>query len=101
MNIIIYDNSNLDMLNPFSINHSPIELRLGAFTNYDRIKNVFGNKHNYIIIVRDEIEDLIKEKFSQDIVNPEIIPEGISIDSLAIIFDYNIDGYFAAFLKKI
>ena len=42
MNIIIYDNSNLDMLNPFSINHSPIELRLGAFTNYDRIKNVFG-----------------------------------------------------------
>ena len=60
MNIILYDNQDIDKLSPFSTNHSPLELRLGAFTNFERIKNAFNDESTYIIIVREEIEELVK-----------------------------------------
>ena len=37
MNIIIFEDTLKESLKPFSINHSPIELRIGAFTNIERI----------------------------------------------------------------
>ena len=91
MNIIIYDNKNLERLKPFSVNHSPIELRLGAFTNFNRIKNAFNKDDNLILIVREEIENLIKEKFSEYSVNPDIVPRGICLNSSAIISDNDIN----------
>ena len=91
MNIIIYDNKNLDRLKPFSVNHSPIELRLGAFTNFNRIKNAFNKDDNFILIVREQIENLIKEKFSEYSVNPDIIPQGICLNSSAIISEDDIN----------
>ena len=49
MNIIIFEDNNIGFLKPFSINHSSIELRVGAMTNFDRIKLMFLNF--YILLV--------------------------------------------------
>jgi len=93
MNIILYDNQDIDRLNPFSTNHSPLELRLGAFTNFERIKNAFNDEYTYTIIVRKEIEELVKNKFSRSIVNPELIPQGLCISSSAVLLENDISEF--------
>ena len=52
MNIIIFEDKNNGFLAPFSINHSSIEIRVGAFTNFDRIKSMYPNS-KFILIVND------------------------------------------------
>ena len=84
MNIIVFEDNNINMLAPFSINHSPIELRIGAFTNLERICSLYGD-HNIILIVRDVVENITKERFPDYIINPNEIPQGYCINSSAII----------------
>tara|TARA_B100000579_G_C22848020_1_gene865581 strand:+ start:5589 stop:6755 length:1167 start_codon:yes stop_codon:yes gene_type:complete len=82
MNIIIFED-NSGFLVPFSINHSPIELRIGAINNFDRIKNIFSND-KIILVVRDSLKRVIKEKFPECEVNPEYIPKGVCLNGSAI-----------------
>ena len=58
MNIIIFEDYNTNLLEPFSVNHSPFELRVGGLTNLERIENIF-RESNIILIVRDDLKDFI------------------------------------------
>ena len=74
-NIIIYEDSNFENLAPFSINHASFELKCGIFSNLDRIIKYYNNS-NIILIVRQELEDLIKERYSNHEVNPKKYHQG-------------------------
>ena len=97
-NIIIYEDSYFENLAPFSINHASFELRCGIFSNLDRIIKHYNNA-KIILIVRQELEDLINERYPDYEVNPKKIPSGICING-ALIFDKdNIDTSFQKPLK--
>ena len=81
MNIIIYEDNNTDNLKPFSINHASFEMQCGIMTNLERIIHHYSNYEGYneirfILLVRPEIEDMIRLKYPDLIVNPENIPKG-------------------------
>ena len=76
MNIIIFEDHNIKNLNPFSINHSSFELKCGVYSNLERIVNSFDNDTNYYLIVRNELKELIQERFPRCTVNPKEIPKG-------------------------
>ena len=61
MNIIIFEDHNIQNLRPFSINHASFELKCGIYSNIDRIISIFPQASNYYLIVRDELKDLIQE----------------------------------------
>ena len=84
MKLIIFEDSNLNGLLPFSFNHSPVELRLGAFTNLERFQRLYNNL-DIILIVRKDLEDLIKERYPDLLVNPQEISKGICLNSSAIL----------------
>ena len=84
MNIIIFEDYNIKNLNPFSINHSSFELKCGLFTNLERIVNCFDDDANYYLIVRDELKELIQEKFPRYTVNPKNIPKGLYLNGAAL-----------------
>ena len=73
----------MGFLNPFAINHSAIELRIGAITNFDRIKLIYPSA-NFILVVSPHLKKIIKERFPDYQVNPEIIPKGICLNARAI-----------------
>ncbi len=84
MNIIIFEDSNINNLKPFSINHASFELKCGIYSNLERIINSFGDNVNYYLIVRNELKEIIQEKFPRYTVNPEKIPEGLYINGAAL-----------------
>ena len=84
MNIIIFEDLNTINLEPFSINHASFELKCGIYSNLNRITNIFEENTNYYLIVRDQIKDLVQEKFPRYTVNPALIPEGIYLNGAAI-----------------
>ena len=76
MNIIIYEDNKIDNFKPFTLNHATFELQSGMLTNLERIISLYGEKNEYILLVRKEIEDVIRFRFPNYIVNPQIIPNG-------------------------
>ena len=76
MNIIIYEDNNTEYFKPFSINHASFEIQCGIMTNLDRIISIYGNNHEYILLVRPEIETIISFRYPDLIVNPKEIPKG-------------------------
>lgn len=84
MNIIIFEDSNVKNLEPFSINHASFEIKCGMYSNLDRITNCFDNKDNFYLIVRHELKDLIQERFPKYKINPDNIPEGLCLNGSAI-----------------
>lgn len=84
MNIIIFEDHNIQDLYPFSINHSSFELKCGIYSNLERIINSFDNNVNYYLIVRDELKELIQEKFPRYTVNPNNIPKGLYLNGAAL-----------------
>ena len=83
MNIIVFENNQTNLLDPFSINHAPFELRVGGLTNLERIEKLFSND-KIILIVREEIEGIIKDRFNDYLVNPQEIPSGLCLNGAAI-----------------
>ena len=81
MNVIIFEDNNVNNLKPFSINHASFEMKTGIYSNLERILNNIkpgiDKDINFYLIVRNELKDIIQEKFPKYIVNPEIIPEGL------------------------
>ena len=59
---------------PFTINHSIIEIRGGAFSLLERVKQQISNQDRIILVVRDNIKDIISERYPDIEVNPKIIP---------------------------
>tara|TARA_B100001142_G_scaffold330067_1_gene395985 strand:+ start:2600 stop:3781 length:1182 start_codon:yes stop_codon:yes gene_type:complete len=90
MNIIIFEDYNIKNLSPFSINHSSFELKCGVYTNLERIVDCFDNGTNYYLIVRDELKQIVQEKFPRYTVNPKEIPKGIYLNGAALWSEDNI-----------
>ena len=57
MNIYVYENKALSMLDPISTTRATFDIRIGKDTFLDRIKNIYPNS-NIQLFVRDEIKDL-------------------------------------------
>ena len=86
MNIIIYEDNKVNQFKPFTINHATFELQSGIMTNLDRIKHWYSNESNSIVLlVRPEIEQLIKLRYPDLIVNPKSIPKGKYINGRFIL----------------
>ena len=98
-NIIIYEDNNVKQLAPFSINHASFELRCGIFTNLERIINQFNDK-NIILIVRNDLKNLINQKYPNYEINPSIIPSGICLNGSSVINKNNIEILFENPLKN-
>tara|TARA_B100000029_G_scaffold395612_1_gene393453 strand:+ start:238 stop:1410 length:1173 start_codon:yes stop_codon:yes gene_type:complete len=86
MSLILFESNNLEGLRPFSVNHSPVELRIGAFTNLERVQHLYKDE-DIILIVRDSIKNIIEERFPDLSVNPDNIPKGLCLNSSAIFED--------------
>ena len=84
MNIIIFEDHNIDNLKPFSINHASFEIKCGLHSNLERIVNNFNNNDSVYLIVRDELKDLVQERFPRCTVNPKNIPEGLYLNGAVI-----------------
>ncbi|MBI45372.1 MAG: hypothetical protein CMG66_04310 [Candidatus Marinimicrobia bacterium] len=84
MKLIIFENSKSSRLLPFSFNHSPLELRLGAFTNLERFQRIY-NHLDIILIVREDLKDIIEERYPSLSVNPEEISKGLCLNASAIL----------------
>ena len=90
MNIIVFEDKNDGFLAPFSINHTPSEIRVGAFTNFDRIRLLYPNS-NFILIVNDVLKDITQERFPGCEINPVSIPKGICLNASAIFKNEHFD----------
>ena len=84
MNIIIFEDSNINNLKPFSISHASYELKCGVYSNLERIINTFNDEANFYLIVRDELKELIQERFPRYAVNPKKIPEGLYLNGAVV-----------------
>tara|TARA_B100000212_G_scaffold160167_2_gene120399 strand:- start:3183 stop:4310 length:1128 start_codon:yes stop_codon:yes gene_type:complete len=62
---------------PLTINHAAFEVRWGAFSMLDRICNSINKDDSIILVVRDELKEIISERYSDFSVNPDNIPASI------------------------
>ena len=85
-NIIIFEDFNTSNLKPFSINHASFELKCGIYSNLDRIINCVDDDVNYFLIVREDLKELIQERFPRYVVNPKNIPKGLYLNG-AVLWD--------------
>ena len=84
MNYIIFEDLESNNLKPFSLNHASFEMRCGLHSNIERINNIIDSEDKLYLIVRTDIEDLIREKFNNCIVNPKLIPKGLFLNGATI-----------------
>ena len=77
MNIIVLDDfkePEVSKFAPFSINHASFEIKVGLFSNLDRIKLCCSRANIDIdkiyLVVRTELEELIQERYPDCIVVP-------------------------------
>ena len=85
MNVIVFEDKYINDLNPISINHASFEIKCGILTNLERIVNNFdSNEIKFILIVRDNLKELVQEKFPRFTVNPNVIPNGLFVNGAAL-----------------
>ncbi len=72
----IFEN-NPENLFPLTINHAAFEVRWGAFSMLDRIRKSINDDDDIILVVRDELKEIISERYSDCSVNPDNIPPSI------------------------
>ena len=112
MNYIIFEDSKASNLNPFTLNHASFEIRCGIYSNIERVYNLLSSRDKLYLIVRPVIEDIIRERFPQLVINPKIIPAGLmlngatvwdrnSIDNLEIDKSYSSKGSLIAINRSI
>ena len=63
-----------ESLFPFTINHAAFEVRWGAFSMIERIRNSIHEVDSIILIVRDDLKEMISERYPDCSVNPDTIP---------------------------
>ena len=79
MNYIIFEDKNFKLLSPFIDLHATFELRTGTFTNIDRIIFQLSEEDSIQLYVREEIEDIVRERYPNINVNPDTFDPGIYI----------------------
>ena len=85
-NITIFEDSHVNNLYPFTMNHSSFEIRCGALTNLERIKKIFNQTYSINIHIRKDLCKVIKQKFPEYNLVSEIIPSGFYLNG-SVIFD--------------
>ena len=83
MNIIIFEDNLVSNLEPFSLNHASFEVKSGIYSNLERFRLSF-KEYNICLVVRDRIKEIVVEKYSNFLVNPEILPMGYCINGKVI-----------------
>ena len=77
INIIIYEDNDFNLLKPFTLNHATFELRAGGYTNFERIIKLIQKEFsdtNISLAVRDELIQIIKEKYPEyKVINKDTI----------------------------
>jgi len=76
MKLIIFEDQKISFLFPFCENHASFEIKVGLYTNLERIVNLHNDNKGVVLIVRKEIEEITKKRFPDYVVNPEMLPEG-------------------------
>ena len=76
---------------PLSINHATFEIRFGAFSILDRIKHTIKSEDKIILVVRDELKEVVEERFPDLDVNPESIPPSTLLYSHHLLVDDNLN----------
>ncbi|NOZ08339.1 MAG: hypothetical protein GXO91_05625 [FCB group bacterium] len=108
---VIFEDEFAEALYPFSLNHASFEVRCGNFTNLDRIRSILQPNDRVTLLVRSEIADLIKERFSGFSVNPGEIDPGLwlngaclwsqtQIEAFSPVHSYTVSGRLAAFTTR-
>ena len=77
MIITVFEDSNYSSLFPLNINRASCELLCGAFTNLERINNLLAPDDSIHLVVREELTTLMKERYPNLTVNPEMVSQGI------------------------
>ena len=83
MNYILFEN-NYDLLRPFSDLHASFELRAGVFNNIERLMESISSNDSVQLYVREDIKDLIKERYPKLSVNPDYFDPGIYLNGSCI-----------------
>tara|TARA_Y100000590_G_scaffold73157_1_gene80499 strand:- start:424 stop:1587 length:1164 start_codon:yes stop_codon:yes gene_type:complete len=83
MNIIIFEDNLVSNLEPFSLNHASFEVKSGIYSNLDRFKLSF-EEYNICLVVRDQIKEIVLEKYSDFVVNPKTLPIGFCINGRVV-----------------
>ena len=90
MIITVFEDSNSFTLSPININHASFELRCGAFSNLDRIKQSISEDDSIQLIVRTEIIDLVRQRHPDLTVNPEEVSRGVWVNGRGVWTETNI-----------
>jgi len=84
MNYILFEDSKIYNLHPFSLNHASFEMRCGMYTNMQRVISLLQPQDKLYLIVREDIEDITRDRYPEFIVNPKIIPSGLMLNGATI-----------------
>ena len=76
MNIYIFENNRALNLEPITLTRPVFDIRCGALTCIERL-NFLLPDDNIHLLVRPELEEVTKETFPENSINPENIDEGI------------------------
>ena len=89
MNYILFEDNRHKNFKPFSLTHAIYEIRTGIFSNIQRVVNFMGEDDTLTLLVRDELTEVVRERYPSYAVNPERIPPGIWLNgSYFWSFDY-------------
>ena len=77
MIITVFEDNNHSSLFPLNQIRASFELRCGAFTNLERIQNSIQNEDEIQLLVRDEIKEVVQQRYPNFIVNPNVLSKGI------------------------
>jgi UDP-N-acetylglucosamine diphosphorylase/glucosamine-1-phosphate N-acetyltransferase len=83
MNLIIYEDQEIENLEPFTLNHASFEIKVGMYSNLDRFIRFFDS-HDIFLIVRKEVAEIVSEKFPECHVNPQKIKNGYCINGSVV-----------------
>ena len=92
MNYIIFEDNNTKLLSPFCDLHATFELRTGVFTNIDRLFLQISKDDTIQIYVRNEIKDIIRDRYPNIDVNPETYNPGIYLNGNSVWYDKDIQS---------
>jgi UDP-N-acetylglucosamine diphosphorylase/glucosamine-1-phosphate N-acetyltransferase len=73
--IVIFEDNTFEQFYPFTLNHSTFEIKKGANTLLESLTNNV-EESSMVLIVRDSIEEIVRERYPEAIVNPSDIPNG-------------------------
>ena len=84
MIVTVFEDRDSKSLSPINKIRASFELRCGAFTNLERIQNSLNINDEIQLLVRNEIKDIIQERYPNFTVNPDSLSPGIWLNGQAL-----------------